>query len=142
MELKMDRKDFLKQLWKRLFIPTIILILIYSSIKFLFAAIRDNGTVRLSTITFLSLTIIYFSIYFLGKLLDKLLIEKIASRLSDKAKFRLRIIGKIIDYFAVLLLGVVLYKFWKEDVFLALILTSILIVDRIKAIVKEIKTAP
>lgn len=141
MKLKMNRKDFLKQLWKRLFKPTIILILIYFSIKFLIAAFRDNGTERLATIVFLSLTIIYFSIYFLGELLDKLK-EKLTTHLSDKAKFRLRIIGKIIDYFAVLLLGVVLYKFWKEDVFLALIMTSILIIDRINAIIQEIKTAP
>lgn len=115
--------------------------MIYFCVKFLTAVFRENGTERLSTIVFLSLTIIYFSIYFLGELLDKLK-EKLTTHLSDKAKFRLRIIGKIIDYFAVLLLGVVLYKFWKEDVFLALILTSILILDRIKAIVKEIKTAP
>lgn len=137
----MDRKDFLKQLWKRLFKPIIILALIYFSVKFLIAAFHDNGTERFSIIAFFSLTILYFSIYFLGQSIDKLK-EKLTTHLSDKAKFRLRIIGKIIDYFAVLLLGVVLYRFWKEDVFLALILTSILIVDRIKAIVKEIKTAP
>lgn len=51
----------------------------------------------------------------------------------------MKMIGITIDYFAILLLGVVLYKFWKEDVFLASILTAILIVDRIKAIIEEKK---
>lgn len=49
----------------------------------------------------------------------------------------MKIIGKVIDYFAILLLGIVLYEFWKEDIFLASILTAILIVDRIKAIIEE-----
>lgn len=136
----MNRKDFLKQLWKRLLKPTIILIMIYFSINFLIAAFRDNGTERFSTIVFLSLTIIYFSIYFLGELMNKLKV-KVTSYLSDKAKFRMKIIGRTIDYFAVLLLGVVLYEFWKEDIFLASILTVILMVDRIKAIAKEVKIA-
>lgn len=134
----MDRKDFLKQLWKRLFKPIIILILIYFSIKFLVIVFRDNGTERFSIIVFFSLTILYFLIYFLGQSIDKLK-EKLTTHLSDKAKFRMKMIGITIDYFAILLLGVVLYKFWKEDVFLASILTAILIVDRIKAIIEEKK---
>lgn len=134
----MNRADFLKQLWKRLFKPTIILIMIYFSIKFLIAIFHDNGTERLSMVIFLSLIIIYFSIYFLGELLDNLK-ERILSHLSDKAKFRLKVIGKIIDYFSVLLLGIILYKFWEEDIFLASILTAILIGDRIQAITKEVK---
>lgn len=134
----MDRKDFLKQLWKRLLKPMIILIMIYFSIRFLIAVFRDNGTERFSTILFLSLIVIYFSIYFLGELISKLKV-KVTSRLSDKAKFRMKVIGKTIDYLAVLLLGVVLYEFWKEDIFLASILTVILMVDRIKAIAKEVK---
>lgn len=134
----MNRADFLKQLWKRLFKPTIILIMIYFSIKFLIAIFHDNGTERLSMVIFLSLIIIYFSIYFLGELLDNLK-ERILSHLSDKAKFRLKVIGKIIDYFSVLLLGIILYKFWEEDIFLASILTAILIDDRIQAITKEVK---
>lgn len=132
----MDRKDFLKQLWKRLFKPIIILALIYFSVKFLIAAFHDNGTERFSIIAFFSLTILYFSIYFLGQSIDKLK-EKLTTHLSDKAKFRMKIIGKVIDYFAILLLGVVLYEFWKEDVFLASILTAILIVDRIKPLLKK-----
>lgn len=134
----MDRKDFLKQLWKRLFKPIIILILIYFSIKFLIIVFRDNGTERFSIIVFFSLIILYFLIYFLGQSIDKLK-EKLTTHLSDKAKFRMKMIGKIIDYFAILLLGVVLYKFWKEDVFLASILTATLIVDKIKAIIEEKK---
>lgn len=134
----MDRKDFLKQLWKRLFKPAIILALLYFSIKFLIATFCDNGTERFSIIVFFSLTILYFSIYFLGLSIDKLK-EKVTSHLSDTAKFRMKIIGNIIDYFAILLLGVVLYKFWKEDAFLASILTVILIVDRIKTIIEEKK---
>lgn len=135
----MNRADFLIQLWRRLFKPIIILIMIYFSIQFLIAIFRKNGTERLSTIIFLSLIIIYFLIYFLGKLLNKLK-EKTISHLSDKAKVRMKIIGKLIDYFAVLLLGIILFKFWKEDIFLASILTAILIVDRIKVIIKEVKT--
>lgn len=134
----MDRKDFLKQLWKRLFKPIIILILIYFSIKFLVIVFRDNGTERFSIIVFFSLTILYFLIYFLGQSIDKLK-EKLTTHLSDKAKFRMKMIGITIDYFAILLLGVVLYKFWKEDVFLASILTATLIVDKIKAIIEEKK---
>lgn len=112
--------------------------MIYFSIKFLIAIFHDNGTERLSMVIFLSLIIIYFSIYFLGELLDNLK-ERILSHLSDKAKFRLKVIGKIIDYFSVLLLGIILYKFWEEDIFLASILTAILIGDRIQAITKEVK---
>lgn len=134
----MDRKDFLKQLWKRLLKPMIILIMIYFSIRFLIAVFHDNGTERFSTILFLSLIVIYFSIYFLGELISKLKV-KVTSRLSDKAQFRMKVIGRITDYLAVLLLGVVLYEFWKEDIFLASILTVILMVDRIKAIAKEVK---
>jgi len=135
----MDRKDFLKQLWKRLIKPIIILTVVYFSVKFLISVFNENGTERLLTIVILSLTILFTLAYLLGELLSKMT-EIIYAKLSDKVKFKLRIIGKISDYFAVLILGAVLYKFWTKDAILASILIILLLADRINNIVKEEKS--
>lgn len=134
----MDRKEFLKYLWKRLFKPIITLILLYFSTRFLIEAFRDKGGERFSLLVVLSLTILYFAIYFSGKSMESLK-EKIISNLSNKAMSRVKIIGKAIDYLAVLLLGAVLYKFWEKDIFLASMLSVLLIIDKIKAIIRKEK---
>lgn len=134
----MDRKDFLKQLWKRLFRPVIILTVVYYSVTFLISVFNENGTERLLTIIILSLTILFTLAYLTGELLSKIR-ERIYTKLSNNVKFKLRIIGKISDYLAVLILGAVLYKFWTKDAILASIFIILLLVDRINNIIKEEK---
>jgi hypothetical protein len=134
----MDRKDFLKQLWERLFRPVIILTVIYYSVKFLISIFNENGTERLLTITILSLTILFTLAYFMGELLNKIR-ERVYSKLSNNVKFKLRIIGKISDYLTVLILGAVLYKLWTKDAIDALILIILLLMDKINNIIKEEK---
>lgn len=135
----MDRKDFLKQLWKRLFRPVIILTVVYYSVTFLISIFNENGTERLLTLIVLSLTILFTLAYLTGELLRKIR-ERIYAKLSDNIKFKLRIIGKISDYFAVLILGAVLYKFWIKDAILASIFIILLLADSINNIVKEEKS--
>lgn len=132
----MDRKDFLKQLWKRLFKPIIILIVIYNSVKFLISVFNENGTGRLLTLIILSIIILFSVAYLIGELLHKLR-ERIYDKLSDNTKIRLRILAKISDYLAVLMLGAVLYKFWMRDAVSASILIIILLVDRLNKIIRE-----
>jgi hypothetical protein len=135
----MDRKDFLKQLWKQLFKPVIILGLLYYCVRFLIAVLNENGTERLLTIIILSLTILFALAYLTGELLSKMR-EKIYAKLSDKVKFKLRIIGKICDYLSGLFLGAVLYKFWTTEAIPAAIFIIILLAERINYIVKEEKS--
>lgn len=131
----MDRKDFLSQLWKRLFRPVIILIVVYYSVKFLISVFNENGTERLLIIIILSLTILFTLAYLTGELLRKIR-ERIYAKLSDNIKFKLRMVGKISDYLAVLILGAVLYKFWAKDAILASVFIILLLVDRINSIIK------
>lgn len=111
---------------------------VYFSVKFLISVFNENGTERLLTIVILSLTILFTLAYLAGVLLSKMK-ERIYRSLSDNAKLNLRIIGKISDYLALLVLGAVLYKFWLKDSILASIFIVFLLVDRINNIVKEVK---
>lgn len=126
------------QLWKWFFKPLIILIVIYYSIRFLISAFSENGTERLFTILILSVTIFFILANLAGDLLSKVRI-KILSKLSKKVKFKVLIIGKIIDYLAVLALGAVFYAFWEKDAVLVSILIILLLVERINNIIKEDK---
>lgn len=113
--------------------------MVYFSVKFLISVFRENGPERLLTIAILSLTILFTLAHLTGELLSKM-IERIYAKLSDKVKFKLRIIGIISDYLAVLILGAVLYKFWTKDAILASIFIILLLADRINNIVKEEKS--
>lgn len=112
--------------------------MIYYSIRFLISAFSENGTERLFTILILSVTIFFILANLAGDLLSKVRI-KILSKLSKKVKFKVLIIGKIIDYLAVLALGAVFYAFWEKDAVLVSILIILLLVERINNIIKEDK---
>lgn len=134
----MDRKDFLKHLWKRLFRPIIILTVFYYSVKFLISVISENGTERLFTIIILSLTILYIVADLTGKLFRKIR-EKIYTKLSDKTKFKLRIIGQVSDYAMLLILGALFYKFWQKDAIVASVFIILHLVQMVNNVVKEEK---
>jgi hypothetical protein len=134
----MDRKDFLNQLWNRLFRPIIILTVIYYSVKFLISVFNENGTERHLTVIILSFTILFALAHLMGEFLHKIR-ERIYAKLSNNVKFKLRIVGKIGNYLALLILGAVLYKFWEKDALLASILIILLLIDRINNIIKEEK---
>jgi hypothetical protein len=134
----MNRKDFLIQLWKRLFRPLIVLAVIYFSVEFLVAVFSENGTGRFVTVVILSLTLLFTLAYLAGDLL-RTIRQRIYAGLSDKTRSRLQLMGKITDYLAVLILGAVLYKFWTIDAVLATILILLLLIDRVTHMVREEK---
>ncbi len=135
----MDRADFFKQLWKFLFRPLIILMVVYYSIKFIIAVFSESGVERNLTVFILSLTIVSTIIYLISSLIGKT-IEKIYTKLSEKAKFRWLIIARIWDYLSLLMLGALLYHMWLKDAIFASLFVVVLIGERAIAIVKEEKS--
>jgi uncharacterized membrane protein YhaH (DUF805 family) len=132
----MNRKDFLKQLWSRVFKPLVILIVIFLSARFLISVFNEQGPERFITIAILTMVILFSLAYLAGEILRRLR-DRLYSKLSASSKFRLRILGRITDYLAVLVLGAVLYKFWAEDALLASFFIVILLAGRITHIVRE-----
>ncbi len=134
-----DRKDFLKYLWKRVIKPVVIFTVCCFCVQFLVSVFNENGSERFLTIVILSLAILFILADLIGELLIKIK-EKIYIKLSEHVKFKLKIIGKISNYLAILILGALLYSFWTKDVFLASIFTILLLIDKVNNISKEEKS--
>ncbi len=132
----MDRKDFLKLLWIRLFRPIVFLAVAYYCILFLVTVIYENGTERLLTIVILSLTLLFSVAHITGELLSKIR-NRVYSKLSENAQSKWRIAAKICDYIVLLTLGALLYKLWAKDAILASILLITLLAHRINNLFKE-----
>ena len=110
----MDRKEFLKVLWFKLFKPILLLGVLIYSIRFLIQVFTQNDIERIITIIVLGLVILSSLSYLIG-LVFKNATNQIQSKLSDKLLDNIRICAKVINYLMPIALGMVIYYTWQRD---------------------------
>lgn len=110
----MDRKEFLKVLWFKLFKPILLLGVLIFSIRFLIRIFIQNDIERFITIIVLGLVILSSLSYLIG-LVFKNVTNRIKSKLSEKSLDNIRIFGKVFNYLIPIALGMVIYYTWQRD---------------------------
>ena len=134
----MDRRAFLKQFWNTVFRPVLLLIVVYYCVRLLISLLDEDGIGRPLTLIALGLVILFFLLQLAGTFLREKK-EKIYASLSEKARFRWRVTGKVLEFVSILILGMLLFKFWKRDAPAAAFCILLLLVNRIWQIIKEEK---
>ena len=112
--MNIDRKEFIKILWLKVFKPLLLLGVLIFSLRFLLRIFTQNDTERVISIIFLWFVILSTLSYLFGLILKKT-INHIKSRLSEKSLQLLKMIGKVLDYILPIALGMIIYKFWQEN---------------------------
>ena len=112
--MNIDRKEFIKILWLKVFKPLLLLGVLIFSLRFLLRIFTQNDTERVISIIFLWFVILSTLSYLFGLILKKT-INRIKSRLSEKSLQLLKMIGKVLDYILPIALGMIIYKFWQEN---------------------------
>jgi predicted PurR-regulated permease PerM len=136
----MNRKEFLKDLWRKFFKPLLILAVLIYSVMFLIKIFTQNGTERFIAILIIGLVILSALSYLLG-FVFKNLINKIKSRLSEKSLRFVNIIGKIINYLLPIALGMLIYHSWQENNTSAIEFFGAILIFQIVDIVRKEKPA-
>ena len=134
----MDRKEFLRTIWKKGIRPLILFVFLFFCFRFIFKALSENGTERTLTLVILFLALFFGIVYFAGLYLSKLM-KYIDSKLSDNVRLILRIINRIIEYLTPMVLGVVVYKFWLVNRTVALAFIGFFLIEKIFELVKKEK---
>jgi len=132
----MNRKIFLIELWNRYLRPVLLLIMAYFVVQFLIVMPQDNGADKYMRLAIMALVVLYALAYIFGKVLLKIM-GSITIQISEKLKFKLRILGKIGAYMALLALGALYIKLWEKDAFIALVFILLHLIDKLNTIVKE-----
>ena len=132
----MNRKEFLITSWQKGLKPLLLVGVLVFCIKFLYKVIAESGTERMILIVLLGYGLFLLSIQLLSSLFQSVT-DKFNALLPDSLKTGIRVILKILDYVSPLVLGVILYEFWKEDWITASIIMGALLVFRIAEIIKE-----
>ena len=136
----MNRKDFLISVWRKGIKPILLVGIIFFCVNFIFNVFNESGTERFATIVILGFGLLILSIY-LTNLFFTSLSEKINSLLPEQVKLWIRVIGKIIDYISPIILGLMIYHFWKQDWVIPAIVLGVLLLERIAEIIKDEKKA-
>lgn len=134
----MDRKEFLITVWKKGVKPILLIIIIFFCGKFLYNVFSESGSERFLTILIIGFGLLMLIAYLIGQLF-KSLTKKLNSILPEMVKLWIRVIGKFLDYISPIILGMIIYHFWKEDWVIAAIVLGILLIQRIVEIFKEEK---
>jgi hypothetical protein len=136
----MDRKEFLLVVWKKGIKPTLLIVTIFFCVRFLYKDLTEGGTIR-----FLTALIIGFGLLTLiGSLVLLLfhsLTEKLNTFLPEPVKLRIRVIRKLLNYFTPIVLGIMIYHFWKEDWLMTATMFGVLLIQKTVELIKEEKQA-
>ena len=134
----MDRKEFLITVWKKGIKPILIIGVIFFCVKFLYNIITENGPERFATILILGFGLLILTLSLVG-LLFETLTKKVKSILPHSIKLWFRIIGKFLNYISPIVLGMIIYHFWKDDRKTAAVILGVILIQRIQEIIKEEK---
>ena len=134
----MNRKEFLKTVWKKGIKPLLILGVIFFCARFLVHTLSDSGSRKLILILSIGLALLILALHLLGSFIDfgK---ELLQSKLPDNIKFWLRVFRKVVNYFTPIVFGMLIYQCWKEDWKGTAIVLSIIVIERIREFIKEEK---
>lgn len=134
----MDRRTFLLKIWKNLFKPIILILVIYFYFNFLYNVFTESGIERFLITLILGLGIVYVLAILLRRFV-KYISRNINLKLSKPVKIWLRVLSRFLDYIAPIFLGMVIYHFGKEDWEGTAIVLGILLFEKITDIIKEEK---
>lgn len=110
----MDRKEFLKVVWSKLFKPILLIGVLIFSVRFLIRIFAQNDIERLISIIVLGFVILSAFSYLFGLVFTNVM-NLMKSKLSEKSLDNFRILGKIINYLIPIAIGVVIYYTWQRD---------------------------
>ncbi|HYG14697.1 MAG TPA: hypothetical protein VEC12_03020 [Bacteroidia bacterium] len=133
----MNRKTFLKRAFQNVIKPVALAAVVYFCVTFLITAIKQNQLTNLLII--LIGGFLLFAVASLAGTFTARWRQKIYLRLSQKVKFYLKVTGRVIDYAAVMALGVLLYKFLEKDLIGASIFITILFFSKIVEVISQEK---
>ena len=136
LDINMNRKEFLLTLWAKGIKPVLTVIVIFFCGKFLYNVFDEDGTERAFVIATIELGLLILTLYLVGQLF-KSLKEKINSLLPESIKFWLKVANKTLNYISPIILGAVIYHFWKDDWFVAAFVMGVLLIEKISDIIKE-----
>ncbi|KQC32660.1 hypothetical protein AAU57_04480 [Nonlabens sp. YIK11] len=136
----MDRKEFLITVWKQGIKPILIIGVIFFCGKFIYNIFAESGTERFVTILIIGFGLLMLTAHLIGYFFNSLT-EKLKTIFPEKVKIWLGVINRLLDYISPIILGVIIYHFWKEDWITAAIVLGVLLIQRIGEIIKEEKLA-
>ncbi len=134
----MDRKEFLITVWKKGIKPILIIGVIFFCSKFLYNIFAESGTERFVTILIVGLGLLMLTAHLIGHLFNTVT-EKLKTLLPEQVKIWFRVIDRFLNYISPIILGAIIYHFWKEDWISAMIVLGIILIQRIQVIIKEEK---
>jgi hypothetical protein len=136
----MDRKEFIITVWKKGIKPLLLIGIIFLCGKFLYNVFAESGAERSITILIIGLGLLILTLYFIG-LFFKSLTKKLNSILPEPIKLWIRIVGNFLNEIALIIIGMILYHFGKEDWGAVTIFLGVFLIRRILEIIKEEKLA-
>ncbi|MFN8258247.1 MAG: hypothetical protein U0W24_21340 [Bacteroidales bacterium] len=136
----MDRKEFLKTLWFKIFMPLLLIGVLIFSVRFLIRIFTQNDSERFISIILIGFIILSTLVYILG-LAFKKITNQIKSKLPEKHLRILMIIGKVQDYILPIALGMIIYHSWQRNGTSSVAFFGAFLIMKIIDIVKKEKLA-
>jgi len=128
----MNRREFLLLIINKILKPLLLVLIIYFLFDFMYKAISDSGNERTVILLFFGIGLFFATLMLIGILFNSIT-TKIYSKLSDKSKFRLRILDKILKFVLPIIAGILIYYLWKEDWIKAVVTISFPLILAISA---------
>ncbi len=135
----MDRKEFLRITWNKAIKPIMIILLIAFILRYIYRVFTESGTERIITISIFGFAFLGIISYALGVLFSKAVIS-LKSKLTDKTRFQLRVIQKIVNFMGTIAFGALLYHFFLNDWIQATIISGLCLILYAIDIIKKEKT--
>ena len=110
----MDRQEFLLILWRKLFKPALILIVIIYCGLFLYSAITEKGGARLGLILLTAITLLSVIGALFGYWIDNEL-PVFWKKLPAPIRKGLTFFGKILNYASVVFFVLTMIQLWRND---------------------------
>lgn len=132
-------------IWKKGVQPFLMIVLLFVCVNFLYNQMAEKETERLYTdlsigsgklIIGLSLLILALSII---DLLVQYTIQKLNSIVPKSMQIWMGVISKILKFLTPIILGMVIYYFWKEDRVVSIILAAAILIQKTIEIISDEK---
>lgn len=137
----MDRREFLTNVWKYGVRPILLIIILYFSLKFLVNFIvnlfNENSGERVIIFLVLGITVLLITAHFIGIIFNKIIVS-IHNILPEPIKNFIKVFKKIVTLLFPILLGILIYYFWNEDL-RYVIFIFIVVIEQIIVIIRKKK---
>jgi len=130
--------SFKKAFWSTVFVPAVILVLFYFAVDYLLDVYQEQGSEKFIYSLVLISALIIGAVHILLFLLRKRL-EKRNTPEDKKKKRRLEKYRNFVNYLTPFVLIAMLYHFWQRDWVLAVVIVTVLLLDRINDLLRKNK---